>query len=241
MDGVTSFISRGTNMAFSRGMICVSSAGNSGSSPNPYIAVPADALHGFAIGAVKPDETYATFSSIGPSFDQRVKPDVMAQGQNAIVSGINGTIGAANGTSFSGPIMAGAIASFWQAIPWATNQQVLDFVKQSADRYSNPTAQFGYGIPDFQTALTIAQLSVSDRDAVKFLVYPNPASTHLKIAFPVGFTSATLAIYNNLGQLIKQQSIDIDGVVNLEGLAKGVYHYSIKNQDFLQTGKLMKN
>lgn len=194
MDGVTSFISRGTNVAFSRGMICVSSAGNSGSSPNPYIAVPADALHGFAIGAVKPDETYATFSSIGPSFDQRVKPDVMAQGQNAIVSGINGTIGAANGTSFSGPIMAGAIASFWQAIPWATNQQVLDFVKQSADRYSNPTAQFGYGIPDFQTALTIAQLSVSDRDAVKFLVYPNPASTHLKIAFPAGFTSATLAI-----------------------------------------------
>ena len=241
MDGVTSFISRGTNVAFSRGMICVSSAGNSGSSPNPYIAVPADALHGFAIGAVKPDETYATFSSIGPSFDQRVKPDVMAQGQNAIVSGINGTIGAANGTSFSGPIMAGAIASFWQAIPWATNQQVLDFVKQSADRYSNPTAQFGYGIPDFQTALTIAQLSVSDRDAVKFLVYPNPASTHLKIAFPAGFTSATLAIYNNLGQLIKQQSIDIDAVVNLEDLAKGVYHYSIKNQDFLQTGKLMKN
>jgi hypothetical protein len=241
MDGVTSFISRGTNVAFSRGMICVSSAGNSGSSPNPYIAVPADALHGFAIGAVKPDETYATFSSIGPSFDQRVKPDVMAQGQNAIVSGINGTIGAANGTSFSGPIMAGAIASFWQAIPWATNQQVLDFVKQSADRYSNPTAQFGYGIPDFQSALTIAQLSVTTNEAERFMIYPNPASTHLKIAFPNGFTSATIAIYNNLGQLIKQQSIDIDAVVNLEGLAKGVYHYSIKNQDFLQTGKLMKN
>jgi subtilisin family serine protease len=241
MDGVTSFISRGTNVAFSRGMICVSSAGNSGSSPNPYIAVPADALHGFAIGAVKPDETYATFSSIGPSFDQRVKPDVMAQGQNAIVSGINGTIGAANGTSFSGPIMAGAIASFWQAIPWATNQQVLHFVKQSADRYSNPTAQFGYGIPDFQSALAIAQLSVNTNDKEQFLVYPNPASTYLKVDFPAGFNTATLTIYNNLGQLIKQQNIEIDSFVNLEDLVQGIYYYTVKSRDFLQTGKLVKN
>jgi subtilisin family serine protease len=241
MDGVTSFISRGTNVAFSRGMICVSSAGNSGSSPNPYIAVPADALHGFAIGAVKPDETYATFSSIGPSFDQRVKPDVMAQGQNAIVSGINGTIGAANGTSFSGPIMAGAIASFWQAIPWATNQQVLDFVKQSADRYSNPTAQFGYGIPDFQSALAIAQLSVNTNDKEQFLVYPNPASTYLKVDFPAGFNTATLTIYNNLGQLIKQQNIELDSFVNLEDLAQGIYYYTVKSRDLLQTGKLVKN
>lgn len=241
MDGVTSFISRGTNVAFSRGMICVSSAGNSGSSPNPYIAVPADALHGFAVGAVKPDETYATFSSIGPSFDQRVKPDVMAQGQNAIVSGINGTIGAANGTSFSGPIMAGAIASFWQAIPWATNQQVLDFVKQSADRYSNPTAQFGYGIPDFQSALTIAQLSVMTNESERFMIYPNPASAYLKVSFPNNFGAAVLTIYNSLGQLVKGQNIDRNTLVEIEDLAKGVYSYTIKNQDVVQTGKLVKN
>lgn len=241
MDGVTSFISRGTNVAFSRGMICISSAGNSGSGPNPYIAVPADALHGLAVGAVKSDETYATFSSIGPSFDQRVKPDVMAQGQNAIVSGVNGTIGAANGTSFSGPIMAGAIASFWQAIPWATNQQVLDFIKQSADRYSNPTAQFGYGIPDFQSALTIAQLSVMTNQSKRFMIYPNPASAYLKVSFPNNFGAAALIIYNSLGQLVKTQNVGRDTLVDIEDLAKGVYSYTIKNQDMVQTGKLVKN
>lgn len=241
MDGVTSFISRGTNVAFSRGMICVSSAGNSGSGPNPYIAVPADAIHGFAIGAVKPDETYATFSSIGPSFDQRVKPDVMAQGQSALVSGMTGTIGAANGTSFSGPIMAGAIASFWQAIPWATNQQVLDFVKQSADRYSNPTPQFGYGIPDFQSALAMAQLSVNNEISGRFLVYPNPASTYLNVSFPNNFNAATLLIYNGLGQLVKEQNIDIDSFVDIQDLSRGVYSYIVKSQDLVQTGKLVKN
>lgn len=241
MDGVTSFISRGTNVAFSRGMICVSSAGNSGSSPNPYIAVPADALHGFAIGAVKPDEAYAAFSSIGPSFDQRVKPDVMAQGQSALVSGMTGTVGTANGTSFSGPIMAGAIASFWQAIPWATNQQVLDFVKQSADRYNNPTAQFGYGIPDFQLALSLAQLSVNNEISGRFLVYPNPASAYLKVSFPNNFSTAALTIYNGLGQLVKEQNIDRDTSVNVEDLAKGVYSYTIKSHELVQTGKLVKN
>ncbi len=240
MDGATSFISRGTNVAFSKGMICVSSAGNSGSGPNPYVAVPADALHGFAVGAVKPDETYATFSSIGPTFDQRIKPDVMAQGQGAVVSSVTGTIGVANGTSFSGPIMAGAIASFWQAIPWATNQQVLDFVRQSADRYVNPTSQFGYGIPDFQAALNLAQLSVNDTAVGRFLVYPNPVAENLKVSFPNHFDSATISILNNLGQLVLEQNIQSGFAIDLQSFPSGIYLYTIKSRDFVQTGKLIK-
>lgn len=240
MDGATSFISRGTNVAFSKGIICVSSAGNSGSGPNPYVAVPADALHGFAVGAVKPDETYATFSSIGPTFDQRIKPDVMAQGQGAVVSSVTGTIGVANGTSFSGPIMAGAIASFWQAIPWATNQQVLDFVRQSADRYVNPTSQFGYGIPDFQAALNLAQLSVNDTAVGRFLVYPNPVAENLKVSFPNHFDSATISILNNLGQLVLEQNIQSGFAIDLQSFPFGIYLYTIKSRDFVQTGKLIK-
>lgn len=240
MDGATSFISRGTNVAFSKGMICVSSAGNSGSGPNPYVAVPADALHGFAVGAVKPDETYATFSSIGPTFDQRIKPDVMAQGQGAVVSSVTGTIGVANGTSFSGPIMAGAIASFWQAIPWATNQQVLDFVRQSADHYVNPTSQFGYGIPDFQAALNLAQLSVNDTAVGRFLVYPNPVAENLKVSFPNHFDSATISILNNLGQLVLEQNIQSGFAIDLQSFPSGIYLYTIKSRDFVQTGKLIK-
>lgn len=240
IDGATSFISRGTNVAFSKGMICVSSAGNSGSGPNPYVAVPADALHGFAVGAVKPDETYATFSSIGPTFDQRIKPDVMAQGQGAVVSSVTGTIGVANGTSFSGPIMAGAIASFWQAIPWATNQQVLDFVRQSADHYVNPTSQFGYGIPDFQAALNLAQLSVNDTAVGRFLVYPNPVAENLKVSFPNHFDSATISILNNLGQLVLEQNIQSGFAIDLQSFPSGIYLYTIKSRDFVQTGKLIK-
>ena len=243
MNGTTSFISKGSDIAFSRGMICVASAGNSGGNAlNPHIAVPADTINTLAIGAVKFDEVYAAFSSIGPSFDGRIKPDVMAQGQSAVVATVAETIGTASGTSFSGPIMAGAIASFWQAVPSLTNQQVVDFVKQSADRFSNPTNQYGYGIPDFQLALNAAQLSVSTNFKGRFLVYPNPVSDKLFISFPNSFEDAKVIFYNALGQIIFQKNIQkSEASVSLETLNSGIYFYKIESNSFVQSGKIIKN
>ncbi|WP_293889945.1 S8 family serine peptidase [Flavobacterium sp.] len=242
INGITSYISKGADIAFSRGMICIASAGNSGNSADPHIGVPADAIHVLAVGAVKPDETYATFSSIGPTFDGRVKPDVMAQGQSSVVSNTSGNIVTASGTSFSGPIMAGAVTSFWQAIPWATNQQVVDFVKQSADRFANPTDQYGYGIPDFQSALNSAQLSVNQNSVGRFLVYPNPVSDELFISFPPFFSEAKIRFYNTLGQIIFEKAIqNSDTSFSMENINSGIYFYKIKSNSFVQTGKIIKN
>ena len=242
MNGNTSFISKGADIAFSRGMICVASAGNSGASANPNIAVPAEGIKTFAVGAVKSDENYAAFSSIGTSFDGRIKPDVMAQGQSVTVATVAGTVGTASGTSFSGPIMAGSIASFWQAIPWASNQQVLDFVKHSADRFTNPNEQFGYGIPDFQLALNDALLSVNNNNKIRFLVFPNPANEYISLSFPNGIETVEFYIYNNLGQLVFEKEINnSNGSFNIENLSSGIYFYKIKNNTFVQSGKIIKN
>ena len=242
MNGITSYISKGADIAFSRGMICVASAGNSGGSLNSHIGVPADAINIVAVGAVRSDRIYATFSSIGPSFDGRVKPDVMAQGLNAVVATVAGTIGTASGTSFSGPIMAGAIASFWQAVPNLSNQQVLDFVKQSADSFTNPTNQYGYGIPNFQLALNAAQLSISNSPKERFLVYPNPVSDKLFISFPNSLEEVQLSFYNTLGQIIFQKKIQkSEGFISLENLNSGIYFYKINSNSFVQIGKIIKN
>lgn len=243
MNGTTSFMSRGADIAFSRGMICVVSAGNSGATANPNIGVPADAINVLTVGAVKSDETYATFSSIGPSFDGRVKPDVMAQGQNSVLSNTSGVITTASGTSFSGPIMAGAIASFWQAVPNLTNQQIVTLVKESADRYTNPTNQYGYGIPNFQEALNAALiLSTTTISKATFLVYPNPAKNNLYISFPKSIGDAKLSFYNVLGQNIFEKSIkNSDTSVNLDNLNSGIYFYKIESNSFVQSGKLIKN
>ena len=243
MNGVTSFISRGADIAFSRGMICVTSAGNSGNSANPNISTPADAIHTLTVGSVKFDETYSTFSSIGPTFDGRIKPDVMAQGQNPYFSTTSGSVSnASSGTSFSGPIIAGMVASFWQAIPWATNQQVVDFVLQSADRFTNPTTQFGYGIPDFQVALNMAQLSVEENEKIQFLVYPNPVKDKVIVSFLNDLPDVKFQIFNSLGQKIMEKTItQNDNLVATSELQNGIYFYKVLAKNTIQTGKIIKN
>lgn len=242
--GDEAFASKGANIAFSKGMIVVASAGNSGASPEPYnhIGVPAEATNVLAVGAVMSNEGYATFSSIGPSYDGRIKPDVMAQGQNAYVATTSGTVQAGSGTSFSCPIMAGMIASFWQAVPGLSNQAVLDLVKQSADRFANPTNQFGYGIPDFQLALDNAQLSVGQNTTGKFLVYPNPALNDLNISFPNEYQEAKVVLYNVLGQNVLEKSVsNSENTISLDNLNSGIYFYKIKSGSFTQSGKIIKN
>jgi serine protease AprX len=243
MNGLSSFIARGADIAFSRGMICVTSAGNSGNGANPNISTPADAINTLTVGAVKFDETYAAFSSIGPSFDGRIKPDVMAQGQNPYYSTTTGSVAnTSSGTSFSGPIIAGMVASFWEAIPWATNQQVMDFVRQSADRFTNPTPQFGYGIPDFQLALDRANLSVKDHNSVQFLLYPNPVQDQLFVSFPNDLLEVKWQLFNALGQKILEKKLSSnDNSISTSELQKGIYYYNIEAKNRIQKGKIIKN
>jgi len=240
MNGTTAFASRGADIAFSRGMVVVVSAGNSGATANPHIGVPGDAINALTVGAVKADESYASFSSIGPSADGRVKPDVMAQGQSAVLSDTFGDITTNSGTSFSGPIMAGMVASFWQAVPTLTNVQVVQFIKQSADLFANPTTQKGYGIPDFQLALTAALLSVSQNTSTNFVLWPNPVQDKLFIA---GLSEAAeMRLYNSLGQCISVQQIAIgDNTAHFGNLESGVYFYKIVSGNKTQSGKLIKS
>ncbi|MDD3005173.1 S8 family serine peptidase [Flavobacterium sp.] len=223
MNGVTSFVSRGADVAFSRGMICVTSAGNSGGTINPYISVPADAVHTLAIGAVIPNGTYASFSSIGPSADQRVKPDVVAQGVQAVVANPTGTIGTANGTSFSGPITAGMVACLWQALPTKTNAEMMQIIKQSAHIYNNPTPLIGYGIPNYNTAL-LNNLSAFEAITDFFLVYPNPVKDLLYIKNNKLDNNAQVELISVLGNIVAQQQLTVgENSIAVSHLPSGMY------------------
>ncbi|SCY88853.1 S8 family serine peptidase [Flavobacterium caeni] len=237
MDGVTAFISQGVNFAFSRGIVCVVSAGNSGNNDWYYITAPADATHALAVGAVDPEGDYVTFSSHGPSFDGRVKPDVSAQGRFAVVSNVLGDISTANGTSFACPIIAGMVASFWQAVPQMTNAQLVQYVKQSASIYNNPNDDIGYGIPNFADALEEALgTQVFPKQNVVAL-YPNPVGSDLHVRLPA---MAQLTLYNSIGQQVLQQYIADKDVIGLGQLESGVYFYQLESNGFSQRGKLLK-
>lgn len=240
MDGKTAFMTRGAEIAFSRGMMVVVSAGNEGATVNPHIAVPADGVFVLTVGAVNATKTVASFSSIGPSFDGRIKPDIMAQGQSVVLSDSSGNIVTANGTSFSSPIMAGMVACLWQAFPNKTNKEIRDLIIKSADRFAVPNNQYGYGIPDFSLALSNA-LGINDFLRKDVVLYPNPTTDSCVVSFPGNLDTAILRIYSILGQKIKEERITkTSPTISLKTLQSGIYIYEIDWDGNVTTGKLIK-
>lgn len=218
MDGETTLITRGSDIAASKGILIVTSAGNSGSSDWFYISAPADGDSVLAVGAVNPQEVSATFSSRGPSFDGRVKPNVCAQGGPAVFTDLADGIAAGNGTSFSSPIIAGMAASLWQAYPNATAWQVHQSIEQSAHLFENPNDSLGYGIPDFEFARDILGtiLSTSEhRSQENLAIFPNPASSSgvVNIEIPSRLSEkVNLRIYSVSGMIL------LSGVINAGGM-----------------------
>ncbi|MCB9316429.1 MAG: S8 family serine peptidase [Lewinellaceae bacterium] len=149
LDGHSSLGSRGAAIATSKGMLILNSAGNSGEDSWKYLGVPADAPGVIAVGAVQHDGSRAGFSSIGPTADGRIKPDLMAPGEMVVVAGSSGTeLGLSNGTSLAAPMLTGALASLWSGYPQKTADEILTAVTQYADQASQPDNLRGYGLPD---------------------------------------------------------------------------------------------
>ncbi len=200
MDGKTTFISRGAEIAFSRGMIVVNSAGNEGNDPWHYINAPADAPSVLSIGAVNSEGMIASFSSYGPTSDDRVKPDVTAQGAGVYIINSAGTIATSNGTSFSSPVLTGVITCLWQAFPDKTNAEIVQAVKESAHLFEDPTDQEGYGIPNFETVYDLFYAEKNENDAAEISFYPNPTTGGMNFKFPAGVNEIKVSVFNLLGK-----------------------------------------
>lgn len=154
-DGVTALISRTASMLAAKGIICVNSAGNDGMGSWKKIGFPADARDILTVGAVTYQGLNSPFSSVGPTADGRVKPDVMAIGSSTSVVSGSGSIQHDNGTSFSCPTLAGMVACLWQALPNKTARQIIDIVRESGNNVEHPDNIYGFGTPDFWKAYQI--------------------------------------------------------------------------------------
>ena len=100
----------------------------------------------------------------------------MAQGSAPYVIATNGQIGQASGTSFSSPIMAGAVACLRQAFPEATVDEMRSAIIRSASHYQNPTDSLGYGIPNFEIAYRLLAGPEELSSIENLWVSPNPTS-----------------------------------------------------------------
>ncbi|WP_347175382.1 S8 family serine peptidase [Polaribacter uvawellassae] len=242
LNGNTAFITRGAEIGVSRGMIIVNSAGNEGNNTWKYISAPADANSVFTVGAVNASRIIAGFSSFGPTSDNRVKPDVLAQGQSVYVLDQNtGTPRTSNGTSFSSPIMAGVVACFWQAFPNLTNTQIMTRIKETGDRFNNPHEQYGYGIPNFENAYNTV-LSVDDQDFLNATtVFPNPVTNRLTIQTSIqSLENVKIQIFNVIGKKVFEKVGLKTKMVDVSEFNSGIYILKITNENQQKTIKLIK-
>lgn len=171
MDGNTTPITIAADLAARKGFLVVNSAGNSGNDDWQYITAPADGDSVLAVGATTIDGNRVSFSSLGPTADGRIKPDVMGVGYDVLTTSPYGFLTYADGTSFSSPLVSGLCASYWSAYPELTPFEILSDVKRFSHQFSNPDNEYGYGIPSF-FAMYMARRTAEANGKVE--LYPNP-------------------------------------------------------------------
>jgi subtilisin family serine protease len=227
MNGETAYITRGAQIAAEKGIMVVNSAGNSGNDEWHYITAPADGIDVFTIGAVDSDGDPAGFSSYGPTADGRIKPDVDARGSWAAIIRTDGNIDFGSGTSFSSPIMAGAMACFIQAYPNVNPMEMRQTVRESANHFNNPTNQMGYGIPDFEEAYNdlLSVTDVQQENAVS--IYPNPTSGVLNIQSEKEILNVQLISVE--GKIVRK--LGAVSQLDLNNLPNGIYILKVQFTD----------
>jgi subtilisin family serine protease len=205
MNGDSAIATQAADIAASKGILVVVSAGNSGGGPWNFIGSPADGDSVLAVGGVDSSGVSVSFSSRGPSSDGRVKPNVCAQAFQSFIAYNNGSFGPGSGTSFAAPITAGMAACLWQSCSSYSNMQILHAIEISADHYFTPDTLYGYGIPDFSLACLILNGNTHVRDDLIISLYPNPFTDNCIINF-----------YSSIRQNIHAEVFDIIGKKILE-------------------------
>lgn len=238
LNGSSTFITRAANIANDKGILVVTSAGNSGADG---VGAPADGTGVFSVGAVDKDGNYVNFSSQGSSAQATLKPDVVAQGFNSAVVDASNTITTNNGTSISSPLIAGGLASLWQALPEASNEDIKQYVRASSTQFNTPDYFLGFGIPNLELALNVG-LSVRNESAQEFKIYPNPAVSSLTIKTPTLKTFTVLSITDLTGKkIIERGLIQNETKLDISNLDTGVYILNIQSAAVSNSYKLIKS
>ncbi len=244
-DGHTAPMTIGAEIAASRGMICMNAASNEGDGVCT-LGIPADAEHILTVGAVDENGYRANFSSVGPTYDGRIKPDVMAMGEGTYVASGDGgwwPYYNGNGTSFATPVLAGAVACLRQARPYASVQEICDVIRSCGNRADNPDSKYGYGIPDFSQALELLHVEeapIQNNNLIN--VYPNPSQGEMHVVLNEG-AKAELTVFDFMGRQLYTYSFNGLNHTTLETylntLVSGVYFIKAVSELGNQTLKLV--
>ena len=124
-----------------------------------------------------------------------------------------------------------------------TVPKILESVFKSGSIYANPTAQLGYGIPDFQKAAgNLLTLDVSDKkygDNFGVVYRPESSLLELTICEPITQRCA-LRIYSVAGILVYSDEINQQNFSRtIKGLAAGAYIVNVSSAKFNESQKII--
>jgi subtilisin family serine protease len=244
LDGKTAVITQAARKAINKGIVIVTSAGNEGGNSWKLVTPPADAEEILAAGSVNSQGELSGFSSVGPTDDNRIKPDVVAMGAGTSVIRANGSLGNASGTSLASPLIASLAAGVLQAFPALTAQEVYEAIVNSADQASRPDNQMGYGLPHFMAVKNYIEGKQSEEIVS---VYPNPVTGN---SFRIKLKTLTeaplqIVIFDSQGKRAEEYNNSITWLNNpleydLSNLQAGLYLIRITAGTQITTLKFVK-
>lgn len=182
MDGETAVTTVAASMAVERGVVVVNAMGNERSNAWHYLIAPADAEAVISVGAVDGNGNATSFTSVGPTADGRLKPDVMALGLGTIVArtdfGGGSAYGPNSGTSFSTPLVAGVAALLLESRPASTPAQIQAALRQTASRCASPDTISGFGLVRADVARALLAAGVEPSEPVPAMTGPPGLRLH---------------------------------------------------------------
>ena len=246
LDGNSTFITCAADIAASRGILVVNSAGNERNKPWIRIIAPSDGDSVLAVGAVDGFETISPFSSSGPSSDDRVKPDVVSLGVSVPVQVLASEVGRSSGTSFSCPVVSGMCACILQAVPEADNMEIISVLRSYSDRSLRPDSLYGYGIPDIEEIINHLQDKYIPVPGEATVASPNPFNNELRITFIEIPEKLRFEIFDLSGKLVMKKDYQdfisrILIVVDLPDLKEGLYFVRIITPSRTYIHKIVKD
>ena len=189
MDGRTTIVTKAAELAYQRGVSTFTAAGNEGNNSWGFIIAPADGFGTIAVGAVDEFGNIASFSSHGPTFDGRIKPEVSAQGVSTFgaIAGTNTGYRFANGTSAATPIASGVAALLLSAHQHLKNTQIRSILLETSSNSVNPNNQIGYGIISAKDAIEFPNLEYVNGQYIlhKTFLAENVITNSVSIVFQI--------------------------------------------------------
>jgi serine protease AprX len=244
LNGRTAIISKAASIAVSKGIVMLNSAGNEGNDPWMHISVPADVAEVITVGGVDEHQKYASFSSIGPASDKRIKPDVMAMGDNTWVASSRGVFYAGDGTSYACPVMTGAVACLLQANPGKSPAQIMEALHMSGNKYHSPDKYMGYGVPDLYLAHLILKSDSAKQEQLIDCRVLSGKSIDMAYYIPAP-QKITVTLKNTNGEIVSTETVSLkkEGIHRFplkkasKKLKRGLYTVQVisKTKDSSQT------